>query len=48
MTLGGKEVTVFRKGNQVLINGVKITQADNVARNGVMHTVNNWLVAPVL
>lgn len=46
MTMGGKEVTVFRKGGNVLINGVKITQPDAVAKNGVMHMVSTWLTTP--
>jgi uncharacterized surface protein with fasciclin (FAS1) repeats len=45
-TLSGREVSVFRKGNNVLINGTKIIEPDLVANNGVMHTVNNLLVNP--
>ncbi|MBK0403559.1 fasciclin domain-containing protein [Adhaeribacter sp. BT258] len=45
-TLSGKEVTVFRKGNQLLINGVRVTSGDETAQNGVMHQVENWLVTP--
>ena len=45
-TLSGKEITVFRKGNQLLINGVRLTSGDEMAQNGVMHQVENWLVTP--
>ena len=46
MTMGGKEVSVFRKGNDLLINGVQVSEADQAVKNGVIHTVENWLVAP--
>ncbi|MFC5270927.1 fasciclin domain-containing protein [Adhaeribacter terreus] len=45
-TLSGKELTVFRKGDQLLINGVRLTSGNQMAQNGVMHQVENWLVTP--
>jgi uncharacterized surface protein with fasciclin (FAS1) repeats len=45
-TLGGRDISVFRKGSSVLINGVKISEPDLVAKNGVMHKVSNLLVNP--
>ncbi len=48
MTLGGKELSVFRKKNELLINGALVTENDLVTKNGIMHTVNNWVVSPIL
>lgn len=47
MTMGGKELSVFRKKDQLLINGALVTESDIVSKNGVMHTVNNLLVSPL-
>ncbi|HSI91473.1 MAG TPA: fasciclin domain-containing protein [Adhaeribacter sp.] len=45
-TLGGGSLSVFRKGDKILINGIEITAGDQVARNGVVHTVRKWLITP--
>lgn len=45
-TLGGKELSVFRKKNELLINGAQITEPDIVTKNGIIHTVNNLVVTP--
>ena len=46
ITLGGKELSVFRKKNELLINGAQVTEPDIVTKNGIIHTVNNWVVMP--
>ena len=45
-TLGGKEISVIRKGDQLLINGARVLNTEQAAKNGVMHQVENWLVTP--
>lgn len=46
-TLGGKELSVFRKKNELLINGAQVTEPDIVTKNGVMHGVNGLVVTPL-
>ena len=38
-TLSGKTITIMRKKDRVLVNGVEVTHKDNSANNGVMHQV---------
>ena len=47
MTLGGKELSVFRKKNELLINGALVTDPDIITKNGIIHTVNNLVVTPM-
>ena len=46
-TLSGKEISVIRKKNQLLLNGVRLTSTGPTAKNGVLHQVENWLVTPL-
>jgi len=46
-TLSGKEISVIRKKDQLLLNGVRLTSTGPAARNGVVHQVENWLVTPL-
>jgi len=45
-TLGGKELSVFRKKNDLLINGALVTEPDIITKNGVIHNVNSLVVTP--
>ena len=42
-TMGGNYLTIIRKGNVTLINGIAIVTADESASNGVIHTLNSYL-----
>jgi len=45
-TLSGIEISIIRKKDQLLLNGVRLTSTGPVAKNGVVHQVENWLVTP--
>ena len=45
-TLGGKELSIFRKKNELLINGAQVTEPDIVTKNGIIHSVNSLVVTP--
>ncbi len=42
-TMGGDYLTIIRKGNTILINGIAIATADEPASNGVIHTLTSYL-----
>lgn len=42
-TLAGSKLSIFRKKDQTLVNGVRILQADSKAKNGVIHGLDNVL-----
>ncbi|MCX2738787.1 fasciclin domain-containing protein [Pontibacter anaerobius] len=43
-TLGGVQLTVTKKGNDVMVNGAKVVQADAASQNGVIHIIEKVLV----
>lgn len=45
-TLGGKEVTFTVDGETVMINGAKVTKADIIGSNGVIHVIDKVLMPP--
>ena len=42
-TLAGETITIFRKKDQVLINGVPVVMGNNKAKNGMMHNIGDIL-----
>lgn len=46
-TAGGAQISIFRKHNDIWINGARITEANRIATNGVLHVVDNWLITPI-
>lgn len=42
-TLGNQKVEVGRTGSQVRVNRAVVTSCDNLATNGVLHTINKVL-----
>ncbi len=46
-TLGGGTVYVTKNGNNVSVNGARVTQADLAASNGVIHVIDKVLIPPV-
>src|SRR5579871_62388 len=47
VTASGDSVFVTNNANGVFVNGVKVTQADIAASNGVIHTIGKVLLPPV-
>ncbi|HLK27628.1 MAG TPA: fasciclin domain-containing protein [Puia sp.] len=47
VTASGDSVFVTNNSNGVFINGIKVTQADIAASNGVIHTIGKVLLPPV-
>jgi uncharacterized surface protein with fasciclin (FAS1) repeats len=45
-TASGKSVRIRVAGNSVLVNNAKITKADVMASNGVIHVINRVLIPP--
>ncbi|CAM3496754.1 fasciclin domain-containing protein [Pontibacter korlensis] len=43
-TLGGQQLSVTKKGNDILVNGAKVVEADGMSTNGVIHVVEKVLV----
>lgn len=43
-TLNGQQLTVTKKGNDVMVNGAKVAQADVMSENGVIHLIEKVLV----
>jgi uncharacterized surface protein with fasciclin (FAS1) repeats len=41
----GKELTVGLKGQAITVNGANVTTRDMQARNGVIHAIDNVIVA---
>jgi uncharacterized surface protein with fasciclin (FAS1) repeats len=46
-TAGGKEATFTVDGNTVMVDGAKVTKADIVGSNGVIHVIDKVLMPPV-
>lgn len=46
VTAGGDSVFITRNGSGVFVNGVRVTQADIAATNGVIHRIGRVLVPP--
>ncbi|HVZ56982.1 MAG TPA: fasciclin domain-containing protein [Chitinophagaceae bacterium] len=46
ITAGGDSVFVTKNGNGVFVNGIKVTQADISASNGVIHRIGRVLLPP--
>jgi uncharacterized surface protein with fasciclin (FAS1) repeats len=46
ITAGGDSVFVTRNANGVYINGTKVKQADIVASNGIIHSIEKVLIPP--
>lgn len=46
VTAGGDSVFVTKNSNGVFVNGVKVTQADILASNGVVHKIGRVLLPP--
>jgi uncharacterized surface protein with fasciclin (FAS1) repeats len=46
-TLSGKPVRIRVAGSNVLVNSSKVTAADVMASNGVIHVINRVLIPPV-
>lgn len=42
-TLAGETITIFRKKEEILINGIPIIRGNENAKNGVMHTIGDVL-----
>ncbi|WP_266204298.1 fasciclin domain-containing protein [Pontibacter kalidii] len=42
-TASGKQLSVTQKGNEVMVNGARVVQADVVSSNGVIHIVEDVL-----
>jgi uncharacterized surface protein with fasciclin (FAS1) repeats len=42
-TLAGDYITILRKKKQILISGVQVVSGNEVATNGVLHTINDVL-----
>jgi uncharacterized surface protein with fasciclin (FAS1) repeats len=45
-TLNGKDVRIRVSGKNVFVNNAKVTKADVMASNGVIHVVNRVLIPP--
>jgi len=45
-SVNGKSVFISKNGNQVAINGISVTSADNLATNGVVHVIGSVLTVP--
>jgi uncharacterized surface protein with fasciclin (FAS1) repeats len=45
-TLNGKSVRIRTAGENVFVNTAKVTSADVMARNGVIHVINRVLIPP--
>jgi uncharacterized surface protein with fasciclin (FAS1) repeats len=45
-TANGKSVTIRVAGGNVFVNGAKVTTADVMATNGVIHVINRVLIPP--
>ena len=45
-TLNGKNVRIRTSGRNVFVNTAKVTTADVMATNGVIHVVNRVLIPP--
>jgi uncharacterized surface protein with fasciclin (FAS1) repeats len=45
-TLGGKSVRIRTSGMNVFVNSAKVTKADVMASNGVIHVINRVLIPP--
>ena len=43
-TVGGEQLTITKRGNQVMINGAAVTEADGVSKNGTIHVIDKVLV----
>jgi uncharacterized surface protein with fasciclin (FAS1) repeats len=46
-TANGKSIRIRVAGSSVLVNGAKVTKADVMASNGVIHVVNRVLIPPM-
>lgn len=46
ITASGDSVFVTNNSSGVFINGVKVEEADIIATNGIIHTINNVLIPP--
>ncbi|TPE40585.1 fasciclin domain-containing protein [Pontibacter mangrovi] len=42
-TLGGQQLNVTAKGDDIMVNGAKVVQADAMSQNGVIHIVEKVL-----
>ena len=47
LTAGGDSIFVTNNSSGVFVNGIKVTQADILASNGVIHTIEKVLLPPV-
>jgi len=45
-TVNGKMVDIEVKGEEVMVNGAKVTSADIVASNGVIHVIDTVILPP--
>jgi uncharacterized surface protein with fasciclin (FAS1) repeats len=48
MTADGKSVTIRVAGGNVFVNGARVTTADVMASNGVIHVINRVLIPPAM
>lgn len=46
-TLQGEEFPITRSGGNVSVNGIRVTQADLIATNGVVHVIDRVLMPPM-
>ncbi len=46
-TLQGEEFLITRSGGNVSVNGIRVTQADLIATNGVVHVIDRVLMPPM-
>ncbi|GHA72032.1 fasciclin domain-containing protein [Pontibacter akesuensis] len=42
-TVGGESLKVTKRGNDVMINGAKVSEADQMSANGVIHVIDKVL-----
>ena len=43
-TVGGEQLTVTKRDNQIMINGAAVTEPDGLSKNGTIHVINKVLV----
>lgn len=44
-TVGGEQLNITKRGNQVMVNGAQVVMADAVSSNGVIHVINKVVAA---
>lgn len=43
-TVGGEQLTVTKRDNQIMINGAAVTEPDGLSKNGTIHVIDKVLV----